>query len=165
MGRVAELVIGWSDLVEQEDLASSPGAGRDRERAVLGIGELVDPRATSVKDGRWSLNAEIGDEEGTGVVSVGESPIVFERDSRDAGEVAHREVTVQGDVRAADGRAGVLVDDEILIVIVFSCKVVPRFRPAAAATRPAAIAKARRAPATLRPPFCFFGSSSCGIVS
>ena len=115
MGRVAELVIGWSDLVEQEDLASSPGAGRDREQAVLGIGELVDPRATSVKDGRWSLNAEIGDEEGTGVVSVGESPIVFERDSRDAGEVAHREVTVQGDVRAADGRAGVLVDDEILL--------------------------------------------------
>ena len=96
MGRVAELVIGWSDLVEQEDLASSPGAGRDREQAVLGIDELVDPRATSVKDGRWSLNAEIGDEEGTGVVSVGESPIVFERDSRDAGEVAHREVTVQG---------------------------------------------------------------------
>ena len=103
------------DLFEQEDLTGSPGAGRDREQAVLGIGELVDPRATSVKDGRWSLNAEIGDEEGTGVVSVGESPIVFERDSRDAGEVAHREVTVQGDVRAADGRAGVLVDDEILI--------------------------------------------------
>ena len=71
------LVIGGRDLVEQEDLASSPGAAA-RER--LGIGELVDPRATSVKDGRWSLNAEIGDEEGTGVVSVGESPIVFERE-------------------------------------------------------------------------------------
>ena len=60
------------DLFEQEDLASSPGAGRDREQAVLGIGELVDPRATSVKFGRWLLTAEIGDEEGTGVVSVGE---------------------------------------------------------------------------------------------
>ena len=104
------------DLFEQEDLASSPGAGRDREQAVLGIGELVDPRATSVKFGRRSLNAEIGDEEGTSVVSVGESPIVLERDSRGAGgEVAHREITVQGDVRAAAGRASVLIDDEILI--------------------------------------------------
>ncbi len=70
------------DLVEQEDLASSPGAGRDREQAVLGIGELVDPRATGAKDGRFSLTAEIGNKEGTGVVSVGESPLVFERDSR-----------------------------------------------------------------------------------
>jgi hypothetical protein len=58
---MAELVIGGRDLVEQEDLASSPGAGRDREQAVLGIGELVDPRATSVKDGRWSLNAQATD--------------------------------------------------------------------------------------------------------
>jgi len=87
-------------LVEQEDLTSSPGAGRDREQAVLGIGELVDPRATSVKDGRY---------------------------------------------------------------------VAPRFRPAADAMRPAASANARRAPATLRPPFCFFGaalrvSSSAGMV-
>ena len=123
-------------LVEQEDLTSSPGAGRDREQAVLGIGELVDPRATSVKDGRWSRDAEIGNIEGTGVVSVGESTIVFERDSR--GEMT-------------------------------SCNVAPRFRPAADAMRPAASAKARRAPATLRPPFCFFGaalrvSSSAGMV-
>ena len=49
------------DLVEQEDLTGRPGAGRDREQAVLGIGELVDPRATSVKFGRRSLDAEIGD--------------------------------------------------------------------------------------------------------
>ena len=40
MGRVAELVIGWSDLVEQEDLASSPGAGRDREQARVRFAQL-----------------------------------------------------------------------------------------------------------------------------
>ena len=72
MGRVAELVFGGRDLVEQEDLASSPGAGRDREQAVLGIGELVDPRATSVKFGRWSLTAEIGNiEEFQALVALG----------------------------------------------------------------------------------------------
>ena len=65
-------------------------------------------------------DAEIGDEEGTGVVSVGESPIVFERDASKLPGRFRQQCRAWGRARArrrelahgpADGRADRAADE------------------------------------------------------